>query len=384
MSSIFDESADVAVIGAGVTGLSVAWHLARRSAGRIVVLERSGVGAEASGVQPGGVRQQWATAVSCDLAQESVAFYLDVAKHLEPRSGARLERCGYAFLADSQTELDRLRAAVELQNGHGIPSRLVDAAELAELVPGLDVAGVAGASWCEDDGYFDKPQGVVEAFAEAAQREGVTIEIAHVDRLEQRGDHWDVIAADGVTLAAEQVVVATGYGTPELARSLELDLPIAKEPRYLFLSDPIEERLLEPLVVASERRFAAKQLANGRVLASDLSAEGDPEAGRQRWRANVSAAIRALVPILEFVSFPLLLEGSYDVTPDHQPILGPVDGRPGLWLAAGFSGHGFMMAPAIGRRLAAAITGDPLDASLAALSITRFAQPQLTHELQIV
>lgn len=372
------------MIGAGVTGLSVAWHLARRSAGRIVVIERSRVGAEASGIQPGGVRQQWGTAISCDLACESVAFYLNLAARLEPRSGAQLERCGYAFLADTETELERLRRAVELQNGFGIPSRVVGPAELADLIPGLDIDGVAGASWCADDGYFDKPQGVVEAFADAAQREGVHIEIAHVDRLEQNGDHWDVVCADGRTIATESVVAATGYGTPELLSPFGLDLPITKQPRYLFLSEPIEERLLEPLVVASERRFAAKQLANGRVLASDLSAEGDPEAGRQKWRASVAASIRTLLPILEFVSFPLLLEGSYDVTPDHQPVLGAVDGLPGLWLAAGFSGHGFMIAPAIGRRLADAIVGDPLDKALQELSIGRFAQPQLTHERQIV
>jgi sarcosine oxidase subunit beta len=179
-------------------------------------------------------------------------------------------------------------------------------------------------------------------------------------------------------------VVAAGYGSPQVVSSLGVDLPISKEARYLFFSAPITERLLEPLVVASERRFAAKQLADGRVLASDLGADGDPESGRRHWRANVARGIRSLLPQLEFVAFDLLVEGFYDVTPDHQPILGTVGEHEGLWLAAGFSGHGFMMAPAVGRRLADAITGRVIDPSLHELSIDRFGGQELHHELQIV
>jgi sarcosine oxidase, subunit beta len=166
--------------------------------------------------------------------------------------------------------------------------------------------------------------------------------------------------------------------------SLGVELPIRKEPRYLFFSAPIAERLLEPLVVAAERRFAAKHLADGRVLASDLGADGDPESGRRHWRATVARGIQSLLPRLEFVSFDLLVEGFYDVTPDHQPILGSVPGLDGLWLAAGFSGHGFMFAPAVGRRLAAAIGGEPPHPSLTELSLSRFSGRELSPELQIV
>ena len=120
------------------------------------------------------------------------------------------------------------------------------------------------------------------------------------------------------------------------------------------------------------------------MLASDLGADGDPESGRRHWRANVAKGVRSLLPQLEFVPFDLLVEGFYDVTPDHQPILGRVDGHDGLWLAAGFSGHGFMMAPAVGRRLADAITSGVVDPSLRELSIGRFGGQELQHELQIV
>jgi sarcosine oxidase, subunit beta len=382
--SLVAETSEVAVVGAGITGLSVAWHLARRSIGSVTVYERSGVGAEASGVQPGGVRQQWSTKVSCELALESVAFYRDIAAHLGTRVAPRLDQGGYLFVADSEETLAGLTGNVALQNSLGIPSRIVTAAESEALVPGLSADGMLGGSYCGEDGYFDKPQGVVEAFAEAAQRESVRIEHAHVWRLEPDGDGWLLQLADGTVARAAQVVVAAGYGTPALLEPLALDVPIQKEARYLFFSKPIEERLLEPLVVAGERRFAAKQLADGRVLASDLSADGDPESGRRHWRETVAAGIRTLLPLLEFVPFEHLVEGFYDVTPDHHPILGPVDGLDGLWLAVGFSGHGFMMAPAVGRRIAAAVAGEELHPSLDELSLERFGRRKLVHERQIV
>jgi sarcosine oxidase subunit beta len=377
-------TADVAVVGAGVTGLSIAWHLLQQGVGRVTVYERSGIGAEASGVQPGGVRQQWSTRVSCELAIESVAFYRDLSRRLDTRVPARLEPCGYLFVADSDLSFARLEQNVALQNGLGISSRTVTAAEAEELVPGLVGDGVIGAAYCAEDGYFDRPQGVVEAFGEAAVRAGAEVVLAEVAAVQPDGGAWRLTLRDGSVGHASQVVVAAGYGAPAVVAPLGLELPIEKEPRYLFFSEPIGERLLEPLVIAPERRFAAKQLADGRVLASDLGADGDPESGRSHWRQTVADGIGSLLPHLEFVSFPLLVEGFYDVTPDHQPILGGVPGLDGLWLAAGFSGHGFMMAPAVGRRLAGAIAGETPHPSLAELSLGRFGGRELAHELQIV
>jgi sarcosine oxidase subunit beta len=325
------EQLDVAVVGAGVVGLAVARELQRRGA-RVAVFERSGIGAGASGVQPGGVRQQWGTRIACRLVRESAAFYARADELLEPRVPLGFRRCGYLFVAHSAAALERLRANVAVQNAEGIPSRVVSPAEAAELVPGLETATLAGGAWCAEDGYFDRPQGVVEAFAQ-----GLDIRIGAVESVAQ----VDAVA----------VVV------------------------------PIRERLLEPLVVSAERRFAAKQLGDGRVLASDLGARGD-ESGRERWRANVRAGIEELLPALAVVSFPTLVRGEYDVTPDHQPLLGRVAEH--VYVAAGFSGHGFMIAPAVARILADEILEGRSDEALSVLDVARFAENRAVPEPQLV
>ena len=161
----------------------------------------------------------------------------------------------------------------------GVPSRIVSPAEAAELVPGLETATLAGGAWCAEDGYFDRPQAVVEAFGR-----GLDVRRQEVRALSE--------------LEARAIVVAAGADTPALLPGL----PIEREDRWLFYSDPIAERLLDPLVVSPERRFAAKQLGNGRVLASDLGARGDEAqsvvVARERARRDRGAAAGADVRLL--------------------------------------------------------------------------------------
>ena len=376
-------AAEVAIVGAGVTGVSIAFHLRERGIGPVVVLERSGVNAGASGVQPGGVRRQWSTREHCLLAHESYEFYRAFASHVKATPKPLLESCGYLFLAHSTDMLARLETNVELQNALGIPSEIVGPARVAEIVPGLDPSSLTGAAWCQSDGYFDQPQAVVECFAEASWRAGAELEIAEVVELLPDGDGWRLRLLEG-ELSAQHVVLAAGYDSPALVSSFGLELPIVKEQRFLFLSEPVRERLLEPLLVSSERHFAAKQLANGRVLASDLSASGDPETGRERWRQTVRRGVEELTPSLSFVPWDVLVDGFYDVTPDNEEILGPVAGHPGLWLATGFSGHGFMMAPAVGRSLAAWIANEDPGECAASFMLERFERGGLQRETQVV
>jgi sarcosine oxidase, subunit beta len=360
---------DVVVIGAGVVGLSIALQLSQRGAS-VTVLDRAGIGAGASGLQPGGIRQQWGTRVNCVLARESMRFYADAKDLLRMRVDPGFQACGYLFLAHSDDALVRLRENVALQNELDIPSRIVAPEEAAKLVPGLDIAGVVGGAWCAEDGYFDRPQSLVEALGVQAD-----VQIGEVLRVRDEGI---VRLASGVELRADAVVIAAGVDTPRLLP----ELPIRPEARYLFFSDPIRERLLESLVVSPERHFAAKQLGDGRLLASDLGALGDPDVDLNQWRANVRRGFEDLLPQLVFVPLPTLVQGIYDVTPDHQAILGRVRDR--VWVAAGFSGHGFMLAPAVGRIIAESVIDGREDGALSVLDPARFGEGRLVPEPQVV
>jgi sarcosine oxidase, subunit beta len=375
---------DIAIVGAGIVGLSIAFHLAERNAGRIVVYEQEGIGAGASGVQPGGVRQQWSTRLNCVMARDSLGFYTRIGERLAPRADPGFRACGYLFVAHEPETLERLRRDVHLQNEVGVPSRLLTPDAAGAIVPGLDTEGLLGAAFCHEDGYFDRPQGVVEAFAEAAGRLGVVFERREVATLAPIGSGWRLSFADGTSADAGRVIVAAAVGTRALLRPLGVDIPVVAEDRWLFLGEPVAERLLEPLVVAADRGFAAKQLADGRLLASDLQARGADDASQELWRSRIRAIVLELLPRLEFVSLPHLVHGVYDVTPDHQAVVGPVPGHDSLFTAAGFSGHGFMIAPEIGRGVARMVLGEDPGDAFDALRPGRFEHGRLDAESAVV
>jgi sarcosine oxidase subunit beta len=381
--SIPRSSIDVAIVGAGITGLSVAWHLAQRGL-TVTAFDGTGIGSGATAIQPGGVRQQWGTEVACRMAREAFAFYDEIEARLAPAVDPQLTACGYLFVARAEAELAAQRERLELQRRLGIPSREVTPAEAGELVAGLAPEQLVGGVWCDQDGYFDRPLAVVGAFADAAAREGATFVDRRVEAIAPDGEGWRLELRGGERVSAATVVVAAAWDSTALLAPLAIDLPIEREPKYLFYSDPIRERLLEPLVISPERHFAAKQLADGSVLASDLGAGSRPDEHREIWHSNVRRAITELLPILEYVSFPVLVEGFYDVTPDRQPVLGPLDGHDGLFIAAGLNGRGLMMAPTIGRVIADGIVNGTIDDEMAPLAASRFAGGALTPEQQVV
>lgn len=376
-------TADVAVVGAGITGLSIAWHLAERGAS-VLVLDGRGIGSGATAIQPGGVRQQWGTRVACVMAREAYVFYREMGDRLEPKVDPGFAACGYLFVAHTEPALASLTSHVALQNELGIPSRVLTPEQVGDVAEGIATDTLVGAVHCAQDGYFDRPQAVVGAFADAARRGGVTFLDRDVTALTRDGDGWSLALTGGGSALAEHVVVAAAYDSPALLAPLGIDLPIKREPRYLFYSDPIRERLLEPLVVSPERHFAAKHLADGSVLASHLRASGDPVEGKAEWYGQVRRTITELVPILEYVSFPVMVEGFYDVTPDHNPVFGPLEQHDGLWIAAGLNGRGLMLAPTVGRIIAGALLAGEFDETIASLAPSRFDNGDLIHERQVV
>ncbi len=354
----YDRTADVVVVGAGVVGMSIAWHLSDAGV-RCLIVERDAIGCGATNVQAGGVRTQWTAEETCRMALESQAFYRSIDRRLRPRVRPAFDACGYVFVATEQATMSELERAADRQRRLGTPTSVRTPVELAKLVDGLATAELVGGTYNPEDGYFDRPRAVAHAFADAAFRNGARMRVATVVRIDGGTGRWLVQLGDGDRLAAQHVVVAAGLDTPGIVRSVGVGVPIRAEPRYMFFSTPRPPFLVRPLLVFQDQHFVVKHLADGRVLASDLRYGSDGGRDDDTCRAAIGAMLRRFVGPLEGVGFPQVVPGAYDVTPDYQLVVGPVPGHPGLWLAGGMNGRGMMLAPSVGRMLTESIvSGD--------------------------
>ena len=241
---------------------------------------------------------------------------------------------------------------------------------------GLDPVSIVGGSYCLEDGYMGEPQAAI-----AAMGRRVDVRIATVESIAPTVGAWLLETSAG-RFSAPALVIAAGADTRDLVAPLGVDLLIEREPRHLFLSAPIRERLLEPLVVSPERRFAAKQLHGGRVLASDLGATGTPEAGAAGWRRNVRAVIAEL-PRARVHRPRRDRQRRLRRHPDRQPILGAIDGHDRLSHAAGLQRPRVHDRPAVGRIVAGAVVGDD-DTVLAILDSRRFQEGRTVPEPQVI
>jgi sarcosine oxidase, subunit beta len=180
------QTADVAIIGGGVIGCSIAYHLARLGVTRGVVLERKHVASGATGICPGGIRQQFERDAECRLARRSMRFFEQVNELLEPEFPFFLERSGYLFLAESEALLSRFRHNVAMQNRLGIPSHLVTAAEIATIVPCLACDGILGGSFCADDAFLEDCDGFTHSLVGRAREKGFQLKLEEVTSLSRR------------------------------------------------------------------------------------------------------------------------------------------------------------------------------------------------------
>lgn len=376
------------IVGGGAVGVSVAYHLAAAGAGRVVLVEREpGLGLGSTGRCAGGFRHQFSSEINVRLSIESVrllkAFSSDHGLPLD------LHADGYLFLCRDATTWQLYQAAAGMQRGLGVDVRLLTGAEAGDLVPGLAVDDVLGATYCPDDGIAD-PAGLTNGYAIAARRAGATIETGiTATAIVTAGGRVAGIATPGGPIAAPVVVNAAGVWAPALAATVGLDLPIEPLPRHIAVTAPFDGRPeRRTLVIDAETTFYFHREGGGVLMGMPKRGETstfDTHVDDAFVAAELLPKAVQVYPPLEEASLATTWVGLYEMTPDRHPILGPVSGVEGLYLAAGFSGHGFQHAPIVGKLIAEQIVdGAARTVDIAGLRLDRFEDREAVRERHVV
>ena len=384
------QTAEVVIIGGGIVGSSIAYHLTASGCKDVLVLEReSSQGKGSTGKSMGGVRAQFATPVNIQMSLYSIPFYASFEATLGHPAGYRAQ--GYLFAATNDTHLSYLKTNYELQKKLGLKSvQLLEADDIRRMLPKLRSDDIVGGSFCSTDGFVD-PYSAMNGFMTWALDHGARI----ARNTEVTGIRLDSNGATGVEttrgeIGTRVVVNAAGAWAAKIARFAGIDLPIEPLRRMLVPSEPFDDfPHSSPMVIDMSNGFHFRPEGRGFLLAWN-----DPEE-TPGYKTDFEAAFiekiltRAAnrVPCFEnlAVNPKRAWAGLYEMSPDHHAILGPVSDVPGVFLANGFSGHGVMHAPATGKIVSDLILKgktDLIDAQV--LSFERFAKGELLHETAVL
>jgi glycine/D-amino acid oxidase-like deaminating enzyme len=378
-------TADCVIVGGGVVGCSLAYHLARGGM-RPLLLERGELGGGSTGRCAGGVRQQFSTAVNVRVSRMSRAMLERFPEEIG--DSAELRQIGYLFLASTEEEAARFARNVEVQRAAGLTEvELLDVAGALELVPELRGGDLTAATWCPTDGLAG-PNEVTLGYAAAARRLGATavegVEVVGIDC-----DGAGAVAA--VRTAADRVgtglvVDCAGPHAAAVARLAGVEVPVTPFRRHLFLTEAFALSRPAPMTVDVHTSFYFHPEGDGLLLG--MSDPDEPPS------FDTSVAWDFLEHLIEHATWrlPTLWRarirtgwaGLYEMSPDRQGIVGEAPGRPGLWLCCGFSGHGFMQAPAIGHLLAERLLGREPEIDLAPYSPERFSRGESEPEVAVI
>jgi sarcosine oxidase, subunit beta len=384
------QTADVVIVGGGIVGASIAYHLTASGCRDVLVIEReSALGKGSTGKSMGGVRAQFSTPVSIQMSMYSIPFYACFEERLGYPCDYRPQ--GYLFCATNDQQMAYLRTNYAQQVKIGLKDvRLVGGDEIRGMFPQLRGDDIVGGSFCSSDGFVD-PYSAMIGFMTWACDHGATLwKNTAVTGLVRDADGIASVETTRGAVATPKVVNCAGAWAARVAKFVGVDLPVEPLRRMLVPSEPFDEfPHTAPMIVDMSNGFHFRPEARGFLLAWN-----DPEETpgfRTEFDAGFVEKIlmRAADRVPCFANLPVnpkrAWAGLYEMTPDHHPILGEAPGVPRFFLANGFSGHGVMHAPATGKILSDLIlTGktDLIDASL--LDLARFGEGRLIHESAIL
>ena len=380
------KSYDIVIIGGGIIGCSVAFELAKRGRRDILIIEKEYLTSGATGRCGAGIRQQWGSILNATLAAQSMDIFENLEEYTGYSGSCGLNQGGYLLVAYSEKEWEQYKKNLKVQHSVGIDSFAVDLAGVKEIVPHINTEGMFGACFCARDGHAD-PFHSTYAYAKGAQAMGVHISTyTKVTGFEIRSEKISKVITDKGSIGANVVINCTGGHAAKMASLIGDKLPILPERHQILITEPVAH-IMNPMVMSLSRHFYVQQTPHG----SAIMGMGDPDEPssfniRPSWQYLEYNAWIITQTLPEFRNLRVVRQwaGMYDMSPDRNPIINKAQSVEGFITVAGFSGHGFMVAPRTAILLANHLTGNEDSLDIDRFSAKRYETGALLLEPAVV
>lgn len=377
--------ARVVVVGGGVIGTSVAWHLARAGVRDVVLVERDELAAGSTSKAAGGVRAQFSDELNIRLGARSLEAFGRFEREVGQDIG--LHRTGYLFLLSTPGQVASFEAGVRLQNSLGVPSRLITPGEARRLSPLITTDGLLAAAYSPDDGHCT-PEAVVHGYARAARALGVRV-LRHteVTGIDLRGGTVTGVRTTLGPIATDTVVCAAGAWSRAVGAMAGVDLPVRPLRRQIAVTGPLPEPPATlPMTIDFTTSLYFHREGPGLLLGMSDPDErpGFATDTHDRWLPRLTEAMRRRAPALLDLPHTGGWAGLYENTPDHNALIGEARTVSRFLYATGFSGHGFLQGPAVGEVIRDLYLGRAPFLDVGPLSAERFAADAPRPEANLV
>ena len=381
-----NKTASVVIVGGGISGCAIAYTLAKKGVKDIVVIERDYLSSGATGRCGAGVRMQWGTEMNCKLAKYSIDFFETANEELQYEYDIEFKQGGYLIVASTEKEVNQFKKNIALQNSLGIPSRLLTPKEAKEIVPHMDETKIIAATFNPKDGHLN-PFHTTQAYANAAVRLGVEImKYTTVTGIKVENGKVVGVQTDKGYISTPVVVNAAGGYSQLISKMVGIDLPVYSERHQILVTEPVAP-MQGPMFMSFSLNIYCQQTPHG----SFIMGRGDANEPRDlritsswHFMEEMAKTCTELLPPLKELRVVRQWSGLYNISPDRQPIYGPVKEVEGFYLACGYSGHGFMFGPVTGVVMAEAILGETPTIPVHMLDKDRFERGELLLEPSVV
>lgn len=379
-------NADVVIIGGGIIGFSVAFHLARQKFGQIVLVEKEAMIGEGSTAKAaGGIRAQFAQQVNVEMSMMSERFFKNFKE--ETGSDALFEQVGYLFLLDNDNDVATFTESAEMQKELGLPVQLLEPDEISKVAPHVRIDDIKMGTLCLEDGIAD-PWEFLSGYEKAARKMGVEIVLqAEVEAIDvAAGQITGVVTKQG-QIKSPLVINCTGAYAKKIAAMVGAKLDVEPYKRQIVNTAELDFVKLDfPMIVDVTTGLYGHKESQGLLLGWADKTRGpsyDISVEPEYTDAILEKALNR-IPQLETAEIANQWAGLYESTPDHLAVIGWEKGVKGLFHCCGFSGHGIMQSPAAGKLTAEMLSGKEPSIDISALSPERFAKGELVEETNVI